>query len=170
MEVCNQLQVERSEAAQATEHMMVKPSTKDFKNMMRGNLVKTFSIIISEMYASENIFGTNLSYLKGKIYQRNPVQASPSCMTSPKRVLELNKDVELGSNISIVNGIPFVVSVERTIKFATIENILHRTKNILLASLSKIVKMYKQNGTNVTIILMDRKFQCLREKITERSN
>ena len=120
MEVYKQRQVERSEAARATEHMTAKPSTRDLKKMMRGKLVKTSLVIISEIYASENIFGTNLSYLKGKISQRNPEQVSPGCMTSLKIVLELNKYLELGSNITIVNGTSFVASVDRMIKFATI--------------------------------------------------
>ena len=120
MEVYKQHQVELSEAERATEHMMAKPSTRDFKKMMRGKLVKTSPVIISEIYASENIFGTNLSYLKGKTSQRNPEQVSTGCMTSLKIVLELNKYLEQGANITFLNGTSFVVSVDIMIKSATI--------------------------------------------------
>ena len=48
-----------------------------------------------------------------------------------------------------------------------IECVLRCTEKILLTYLSKIVNIYKESGINVTTLLMDSEFECLRDKIRD---
>jgi hypothetical protein len=80
----------------------------------------------------------------------------------PKAVLDLNKDVTMAADIMFVNGLPFVTTISRTIKFTTIEYVKNRSEPNIIKSLLKIISLYKARGFNPSTALMDREFECLR--------
>jgi hypothetical protein len=61
-----------------------------------------------------------------------------------------------------VNGLPFMVSISRKIKFTTVEYLLGRKKNHLVKSIRKIINLYRKRGFTVDTALMDREFEFLR--------
>jgi hypothetical protein len=72
--------------------------------------------------------------------------------------------VTLAVDVMCVDGIPFVVSLSRKIKFTTSEYIPRRSKPLLVKSLKKIINIYNHRGFNVVTALMDREFEPLRDE------
>jgi hypothetical protein len=81
--------------------------------------------------------------------------------------MSLNRNVTLAIYIMFVNGLPFVVSISRKIKFTTVEYLLRRKQNHLVKSIRKIINLYKQRGFTIETALMDREFECLRGDFQE---
>jgi hypothetical protein len=80
----------------------------------------------------------------------------------PKEILDLNKDLTVAADIMFVNGLPFVTSISRKVKFTTIEYITTWSEPNLIKSLLKIVSLYKARGFTPSTALMDREFEFLR--------
>jgi hypothetical protein len=66
-----------------------------------------------------------------------------------------------------VNGLPFLVSISRKIKFTTVEYLIGRKQHHLFNSIRKSVNLYKQRGFTIETALMDREFECLRGNLPE---
>jgi hypothetical protein len=88
-------------------------------------------------------------------------------VTIPKEIMELNKNVTLGIDIMLVNGLPFVVGLSRKVKFTTSEYFPRRLQPILVKSLKKVFNIYNNRGFNVETTLMDQEFECLKSDIPE---
>jgi hypothetical protein len=73
---------------------------------------------------------------------------------TPKAILDLNKDVTLTADVMFVDGIPFLVTTSRKIKFTTSEYVPRRTKPILIKSLKKVLNIYHQRGFKVVTTMM----------------
>jgi hypothetical protein len=74
----------------------------------------------------------------------------------PRAILDLNKDVTMAADIMFVNGILFVTTISRKIKFTTIEYVTSRSEPNLTKSLLKIISLYKARGFTPSTALMDR--------------
>jgi hypothetical protein len=57
-----------------------------------------------------------------------------------------------------VNGIPFLVTISRNLKFGTIEVQPNRKEGTLIEGLLTTVKVYKQHGFIMSLTLMDGEF------------
>lgn len=60
-----------------------------------------------------------------------------------------------------VNKIPFLVTRSWNIKFATLKNIKSRSAKVLSCTIKQVINIYRQNGFQVTLALMDGKFEPL---------
>jgi hypothetical protein len=79
----------------------------------------------------------------------------------PKAILDLNRDVTLTADVMFVDGIPFLMTNSRNIKFNTSEYVPQRTKPILIKSLNKVLNIYHKRGFKVITTLMDNEFAPL---------
>jgi hypothetical protein len=73
----------------------------------------------------------------------------------PKHILDLSKNVTMAAGAMFVNGLPFVTTISRKIKFTTIEYVTNISNSNLIKSLLKIISLYKARGFNPSTILMD---------------
>jgi hypothetical protein len=80
----------------------------------------------------------------------------------PQEILDLNKELTVAADLMFVNGLPFVTSISRNVKFTTIEYVTSKSEPNLIKSLLKIVSLYKAKGFNPSTALMDREFECIR--------
>jgi hypothetical protein len=85
----------------------------------------------------------------------------------PKEIMSLNRNVTLAIDIMFINGLPFMVSISRKIKFTTVEYLLGRKHDHLVKSIRKIINLYRKRGFTVDTALMDREFECLRADLHE---
>jgi hypothetical protein len=61
-----------------------------------------------------------------------------------------------------VNGIPFLLTISRNLKFGTIEALPNRLEATLIAGLVSMVRVYKKRGFSVSLGLMDGEFDTPR--------
>jgi hypothetical protein len=137
------------------------PSPRDFKNMVRSNMIKNCNETPIDIDNAYKLFGDDNASLRGKTFRTTPDPVMADYVETPKEILDLNKDLTVAADIMFVNGMPFVTSISRKVKFTTIEYITTRSETNLVKSLLKIVSLYKARGFTPSTALMDREFECL---------
>lgn len=80
----------------------------------------------------------------------------------PAHVVERNKYVWLAGDVMFIDGLPFVVTVSRRIKFITAHYLPTRTSEHLAASLKETIGIYHRGGFRVQVILMDGEFEKIK--------
>jgi hypothetical protein len=122
------------------------PSPKDFRNMVRSNMIPNYPVTHSDVKASNNIFGPDIASLKVKTARVTPSPVTTQYVSIPPEIIELNKDVALTDDVMFVNKLPFMISMARKIKFTTSKFLPRRTKPMLIKSLEKIFHIYTSRG------------------------
>jgi len=65
-----------------------------------------------------------------------------------------------------VNGVAFLASVSRAIKFGTVELLANQKMVTVLAAVKNIHKLYSQRGFKIDIMLMDAEFESIRGELS----
>jgi hypothetical protein len=79
----------------------------------------------------------------------------------PKQILSRYREVTLACDVMYANGIPFLVSISRHIKFGTAEMLKSESGAQLLASIKLVTQTYTTRGFLVTRMMVDGQFEPL---------
>jgi hypothetical protein len=146
----------RAKSARRSLGLVGYPSPRDFKNMVRSNMIKNCTVTPTDIDNAHKLFGADIANLRGKTVRRTQDAVMADYVAIPKEIIDLNKEITLAADVLFVNGMPFVTSLYRKIKFATMEYVSSRSEPNLIRSLLKIIKLYKACGFEPRTALMDR--------------
>ena len=146
--------------------MIGNPSKRDFKNMVRGNLINNCPGTSDDITNARAIFSPDLANLRGKTIWQMPALVVGDYVSVPKMVVECNKIVTLAANVFFVDGIAFLLNVLRQIKFITAEHVASCMAKSLSKHLARVVQVYRRAGFSVHTILMDREFEKVEAEIS----
>ena len=79
----------------------------------------------------EDIYGLNIYTLKGKSVRTKPKVVLNDYIKVPPKIKVQNQDVELCADIIYIQGIPFLATISKHIKFFTIIPIASCSKALL---------------------------------------
>ena len=102
-------------------HLLGFPSERDFENMVRSNIIVNFPVTFDNVRKTKLIFGPDITSLKGKSVRRKPDSFITDYVEIPREIIESRKEMEVSTEIMFINKLPFLVSISRWLKFATIE-------------------------------------------------
>jgi hypothetical protein len=145
--------------------MIGSPSKGDFKSMVRGNMINKCPVTTNAITNAWAIFGPNLASLQGKTVRRTPAPVVADYVSVPRDIVDRNKIVPLAVDIFFMDGIAFLLTVLRQIKFITAEHFATRTAKSLTRHLEQVVQVYARAGFNVRTILMDGKFEKVKDEL-----
>ena len=144
------------------------PSINDYKSLIKNGLINNCPVTLEDIKIAEDIFGKDISALKGKTVRKSPTRVEFDYVEVPRDILMKHRDVILTGDIFFVQGYPFMVTLSRNIKFNTIENLNDMEGATLLASLDRVFNLYSRRGFQVVDLLMDMQFQMLKKKLAIR--
>ena len=101
------------------------PLTRDFLQIVDRHLLPNCPISWADILAAEDIFGLDISSLKGKTVQWTEPHVISSITPVPTDILSLYQSVTLCVDIMFVNKLPFLVTISQNIKFGTAELLLN---------------------------------------------
>ena len=90
----------------------------------------------------EYIWGTNLGCLKGKNSRQKKPHIRGGILTLPTNFLERYKGVTLAGDIMFINGIRFINTISRYIKFMAAEHITSAKAPTLKESIRQVKQVY----------------------------
>ena len=105
------------------------------------------------------IFGADLTSVHGKTTWCTPVPVVADHVVVPQGVKDQNKTVMLVADMFFLDGIAFLVTVLRNIKFVTFEYLPMWMTGDLAKHIGEMVDVYQIGGFNIRTILMDREFE-----------
>ncbi len=80
-------------------------------------------------------------------------------------VVEQNKVVTMAADVFFVDGMAFLITVLRRIKFITAKHVPVQTVTSLSRHLTRVLQVYEHAGFRVRTILMDGEFEKVRDLI-----
>jgi hypothetical protein len=134
------------------------PSIKDFLRIVARNQLPNCPITRDDILAAEDIFGPDIGSLKGKMTRSKPHRVQSAVSPLPLEIIERYRSLTLCADLMYVNGIPFLLTISRNLKFGTIEALPNRLEATLIAGLVSTVRVYKQCGFSMSLGLTDGEF------------
>ena len=86
-------------------------------------------------------------------------------MQIPWVILEHHQLVTLAVDVMFVNGVPFLVNVDRCLHLVTAEFTPSRTAKQLAAGITRMIDLYARGGFLVGTVLMDNQFEMLQNLV-----
>jgi hypothetical protein len=97
--------------ARKLQKMVGYPSTRDFMQLIDGNLIPNCPVSRADVVAAEDILGPSVDSLKGKTVRRGEEHVSSDILPVPRDILSLYRAVTLCVDIMYVNKLPFLVTI-----------------------------------------------------------
>ena len=158
-------QVKDAILARDTQAMVAHPPDQKFKNMVSHKSLGNTRLKPDAITHAKAIFGENRALLRGNTVRVKPARVEPVHMEIPRDFYVLHKFVTLVGDVMFVNGLPFLLTLSRDIRFGTVEFLPSRTAPQLGRSLMKIVKVYALRGFVVRCIMMDMEFEPVQDHV-----
>ena len=109
----------RAKEARRAMGLIGNPSENDFKGLVSNNMITNCPITTTAITNALNIFGKDLASVRGKTVRWAPAPVAGDYVAVPKGIIDKNKSVTLAAAVFFVDGIAFLLTVSRNIKFIT---------------------------------------------------
>jgi hypothetical protein len=130
------IKVREAREAQA---MLGNPSKKDLQGLVSSNLIPNCPIARANISNAHKIFGPDLVSIRGQTVQRTPAPVVVDYVAIPRQLVDANKAVTLAADVFFVDGIAFLITVSRRIKFMTTKHLPVRTATSLSKHLQRVL-------------------------------
>lgn len=154
-------QVREATMARQMQNIIMHPSDHHLASTaihhLRGCPITKQSITVAN-----DVFGPNLGSLKGKTVHRPSPHVRAGIDPVPPEILTRHHDVTLAIDIMYVNAIPFFITTSRGIRFVTVADLPNRQAPTIEREIQRVIRLYTHRGFNITTILCDPEFECLR--------
>ncbi len=141
------------------------PSENNFRGLVSNNMITNCPVTTTAITNARNIFGKDLASVRGKTMRWAPAPVVGDYVAAPKGVIEKNKTVTLAADVFFVDGIAFPLTVSRNIKFIMTKHVATCTAKSLSKHLDRVIQVYMRAGFSVRTILMDGKFEKVKNKL-----
>jgi hypothetical protein len=118
------------------------PSENNFRGLVSNNMIMNCPLTTTAITNARNIFGKDLASVRGKTVQWAPAPVVGDYVSVPNGVIEKNKTVMMAANVFFVDGIAFLLTVSRNIKFITAKHVATRTAKSLSKHLDRVIQVY----------------------------
>ena len=156
-------QVKGAEAARKLYAKLAYPSEKDFKVIVKHNMIANCPVTVDDIEVAHKIWGKSLASLKGKMTCKKPQPVvARDFIKVPKELMSLHKDVYLTADLFFVNKIPFFLTHSRKIHFTAVNHLANRKAMSLFKAFMEIFTFYLRRGFWITVVSLDSKFEPIR--------
>jgi hypothetical protein len=104
---------------------------------------------------ANRIFDLDLTGVRGCMVRRPPESVMTNHVQIPRALLEQHQRVTLAVDDMLINGVPFQVSVSRSLNLVTAEYTPSCTAKQLAAGITRVMDLYSQRGFHMGTVLMD---------------
>ena len=111
--------------------------------------------------------GGDLEFLKGKTPRQKMPHIRGSIVSILITILDRYKEIILAWYILFINGIFFINTISRHLKFKVAEYIANSEATTLQESIQPFKQFYMYRGFKVTNILVERQLTCIRGDLVE---
>ena len=155
-------EVEAADRARELYRKIGRPSQAQFEHILQQNLILNCPVTVEDAKRALLIYGADSATLKGKTTKGPSLHVpflKPICL--PEQIMHDHKDVTLSIDCFYVQGLPFLHTISRKLKFRTVLPLEKKTKACLLAGILAVLNMYQARGFDVITIHADIQFECL---------
>ena len=103
--------------------------------------------------------------MRGKTVRVKPERVEAEYVEIPRDFYRLHQFVTFVGDVMFVNGMPFLLTLSRTLSFGTAEILTSRTAPRLGRSLTRVMRLYASRGFIMRCIMVDMKFEPVKEHV-----
>ena len=107
------------------------PLNAAYKWLIKNNQIKNCEVSVQNIDTTQEIWGKEISALKGKNVQSKPTLVTSDCIKIPKEIANLKNTVFLTAGIFFVNGIPLFISLSIKMDFTGVSHLKRSTEAII---------------------------------------
>ena len=145
--------------ARSIQDIIGRPSTSDYIRYVEDRLIPSCPITNEDIVLAEDLLGTNLSILQGKMTRKTQEWVTLEFLDNlPMELLAEHGYVTIAIDIMIINDIPFMMTTLWAIYFGTAEMIKNETKPTIIKSIQQIINTYHGCSFKIKNILGDWQF------------
>ena len=145
------------------------PSIEDFKNIIRMNGIKNCPVTVDDIKMCVDIHGPNIHALKGKSVRSKPPVVTTDYVEIPGALKDRNRMVDLCADIMFVQGIPFLATVSKRIRFLTIAPLPARTRTALCEAFDKTFRVCNKNDFEIATLHVDPEFRKVEDVMIDNN-
>jgi hypothetical protein len=158
-------EVQEARAAREAQAMIGHPTDREFRNMVRTNMIPNCPVTTVAIDNANKIWGPDLAGVRGRRTRQRPEHVKIEYLSIPRSIVDRLKHVTLSVDVMFVDGVPFLVSVSRGINLITAEFTASRTAKRLAEYIKNILRLYHRCGCVVTTLLLDNEFEKLTQHL-----
>ena len=131
--------------------------------MVSSNMIKNCPIDSTDVSNARAIFGPYLASVRGKTVLRKPKSIVEEYVAVPKELGSRHKFISIEADVFFVDGIAFLLTVTIQLNFVTVEHTPVRTAKSLVKHIKRVLQVYDISGFTVRYIMMEGKFEKVKE-------
>ena len=152
--------------ARKLQKVIGRPNTRDFIRILNTNALPNSPVTYHDVMTAENIFGPDIGSLKGKTVRQTPDTVEINKTAMPAGIYERYKNMVVAGDIMHVNGMTFLVTISRHLRFATTELLKNQKNETILRAIKNVINVYKEGSFQVTDLLMDGQFDGMSNELS----
>ena len=139
--------------------MLGYPSVVELKTIIKTNAIWDNPVTKSNAKLMEHLFGPDIPTIKGKTTRRCPHQLVSSMVSIPHQLCDAQHDACLYIDIMYVNGMPFLTTISKNIKYHTTMWVADHNTPTITSLVESILKLYQQASFQVMEVCTDCEFK-----------
>ena len=147
---------------------MIGPATtKIFKWILKSNQIRNCPVTTKDVEIAEDIWGPDLSYLKGKTTRSTPKPVVYDNIDVPKEIYEKHKDIELCMDTIYINGSAFLTTIGYPIYYRECRYVKDTSHTEYFKIIDKSVRQYNAAGFRIKVIECDGEYKQMMDKVKD---
>jgi len=134
--------VAEAKVARRQQGMMGAVSEKDYRGLVSSHMLKNNNVSPAAVSDARTLFGPDLANVRGKTVRIRPDPVVENYVAIPRDFVLANKHLTLAADVFFVDGIPFLLTLSRRVKFVTAEHCPVRTAVALSNHMKKVLRVY----------------------------
>ena len=160
-------QFERAKLARKLYHNIGTPTVENFKYIVKSNQIKNCPITVKDIEIAEDIWGKDISYLKGKTTRSRPTPVKADYVDIPMELKSKHYDLTLCIDTMYINGIGFLTSIAHPIYYRKATPVPDATSDSYYKALDAAVRILNSGGYRINIIECDGEYKSLMDKVAD---
>ena len=157
----------RAKLARSIQCRIGRPSTRSFIHYVENNLIPNCPITSQDFRNAEFIWGPDLGSLKGNTVRSQPLPVRTQSCTILLSIMQQYWNVSLSADVMKVNGIPFLMTISKHIKFGSAGKLDSLDNKTIISHFRVVVRVYATRGFRVSIILVDNQFESMQGDLAD---
>ena len=142
-------EIAQANVAKQLLHALGYPLVVDIKTIIRMNVIWDNPITVSDIKLMECLYGPDISTKKGKTTRQCPHKLVSNVVLIPHELHDTQCNVCLYIDIVYVNGMPFLTTISKNIKYHRAMWVADHTAPTITSLVESILKVYQQASFQV---------------------
>ena len=160
-------QFEKAKEARKLYHNIGSTTVENFKYMLKSNGIRNCPVTIEDVKIAEDIWGNNISYLKGKTTRNRPPVVKSDLIEISKELKAKGYSVTLCIDTMYINKIGFLTSIGYPMYYRKCSYVEDNTTDEFYRKIDKAVRIYNNGGFRVNLIECDGEYKSMMDKVSD---